>query len=85
VSKLFGYSVRAGNLAIETAAVVVMLGLVARPAHGQGSPADVTFAKSVQPFFAKNCYACHNPKLNTGGMNLEVYTSAALLSRDQDE
>ena len=62
-----------------------MLGLAATPTAGQGSPADATFIKSVQPFFAKNCYACHNPKLSTGGLNLEAYTSAALFSQDRDE
>ena len=76
---------RAANFAAETTAAVVMLGLVAVPAAGQESPADATFIKSVRPFFAKNCYVCHNPKLNTGGLNLEAYVSAALLSQDRDE
>src|SRR5271154_1537642 len=71
--------------AAEIAAVMVMLGLTLTPAAGQGSPADATFIKSVQPFFAKSCYACHNSKLNNGGLNLEAYTSAALLSQDRDE
>src|SRR5690242_18420796 len=75
----------AAKFAAGTAAAIVMLALAVTSAPGQGSPADDTFLRSVRPFFAKNCYACHNPKLNTGGLNLEVYTSAALLSRDQDE
>ena len=49
------------------------------------SGSEASFTKAVQPFFAKNCYTCHNPKLNTGGLNLEAYTSATLLSQDRDE
>src|SRR5207248_241804 len=41
-----------------------------------------TFTKSVQPFFARNCYACHNSKLSTSGLNLEAYGSAASLLQD---
>jgi mono/diheme cytochrome c family protein len=76
---------RAAKFAAEMAAAIVMPGLVVTPAAGQGSPADAAFIRSVQPFFAKNCYACHNPKLSTGGLNLEAYTSATLLSQDRDE
>jgi hypothetical protein len=34
---------------------------------------EKTFQNTVQPFFAKTCYQCHNAKLNTGGFNLEPY------------
>ena len=49
------------------------------------SAQSVAFAKSVQPFFAKNCYACHNAQNNSGGLNLESYTSATAFSQDGDE
>ena len=49
------------------------------------SPDAATFTKSVQPFFARNCYACHNSKLSTSGLNLEVYSSASSLSQDRSE
>ena len=48
------------------------------------TPDSLGFTRSVQPFFAKNCYTCHNPKLNSGGLNLEAYTSAPSLSQDRD-
>ncbi len=76
---------RGGKLIAETAAAVVMLGLAATPAAGQGSPADTTFIKSVRPFFAKNCYACHSSRLSSGGLNLESYGSAASFFEDPDE
>lgn len=47
-------------------------------------PDSTIFAKSVQPFFAKNCYTCHNSKLSSGGLNLEAYTSATTLSEARD-
>ena len=43
------------------------------------------FSRSIQPFLAKNCYACHNAKLKTGGLNFEGYTSAAAVAQNQDD
>src|SRR6476646_6485367 len=43
------------------------------------------FTNSVQPFFAKNCYACHNAKLKIGGLNLEAYASAPPAAPNRDE
>ncbi len=49
-------------------------------------PADSTeFGKSIQPFFAKNCYACHSAKVKTSGLNLEAYSSAASIAQDREE
>ncbi len=76
---------RAVKLAAETAAAVVLLGFTASPAFAQGSAADATFTKSIQPFFAKNCFACHSSKLSSGGLNFEAYGSAALFFQDRDE
>jgi hypothetical protein len=35
------------------------------------------FGKTVQPVIAKNCFACHNEKLNVGGLSLEFKDHAA--------
>jgi hypothetical protein len=35
------------------------------------------FDKSIQPFLAQNCYACHNAQLKSGNLNLEKYQTAA--------
>src|SRR6266567_765239 len=43
------------------------------------------FGKSVQPFFAQNCYSCHNAKLKTSGLNLEAYVSATSATQDREE
>ena len=49
--------------------------------------ADVpTFAHTVQPFFAKNCYACHSAQIQTSGLNLQALTAASVTqNRDQWE
>ena len=68
-------------------AVLPWFGRADEPSSGSEpkSADSAGFAKTVQPFFAKNCYTCHNPKLNTGGLNLEAYTSATSLSQDSDQ
>src|SRR4029077_5187050 len=66
---------------VAVMAVIPWLGRADEPSSGS----EAGFTKAVQPFFAKNCYTCHNPRLNTGGLNLEAYTSANLLSQDRDE
>src|SRR5215467_12878347 len=43
-----------------------------------------TFDKSVQPFLAKNCYACHNPETKSGGLNLKAYRNADSLRADRE-
>jgi hypothetical protein len=42
---------------------------------------DPTFEKSVQPFFASNCYTCHNDERQTGDLSLETFKTAASLSK----
>jgi hypothetical protein len=39
--------------------------------------ADSTFQSSVQPFVAKNCFGCHNDKVQSGGLNLKAATDIA--------
>lgn len=39
---------------------------------------DETFNKQVQPFLARNCYACHNEKISTANLNLSAFTSGEL-------
>ena len=44
---------------------------------------DLTFDKVVQPFFANNCYSCHNEEKHTARLNLELFDSAASLTKDR--
>ena len=45
---------------------------------------SATFEKTVQPFFAENCYACHNSDLKTAKLDLESYKTADSILRDRD-
>jgi mono/diheme cytochrome c family protein len=53
--------------------------------RSNSAPGEKTFHDSVQPFFAKNCYQCHNTKLNTGGLNLEAYTTPDAATKNRDK
>lgn len=69
--------------------VCVALFVFDRRAQSADAPAqtpaqtDPTFEKVVQPFFANNCYTCHNEELKTGYLSLETFKTAASLSRDR--
>jgi hypothetical protein len=43
-----------------------------------------TFQKTVQPFFAENCYTCHNSELKTAKLDLESYKTADSIVKDSD-
>ncbi|MGI8992393.1 MAG: DUF1592 domain-containing protein [Bryobacteraceae bacterium] len=45
---------------------------------------ETQFHETVQPLFAKYCYACHNGKIKSGALNLEAYTTAASVARDRE-
>ena len=47
--------------------------------------APPVFKTDIQPFFAKNCFGCHNAKMNTGGLNLQAYESADSVLEDRDK
>jgi len=49
-----------------------------------GTESSIVFDHSVRPFFSKNCYGCHNPKLKSGSLNLELYRDPASLAQDRD-
>lgn len=51
------------------------------PAQDPPKP-DQTFEKVVQPFFANNCYECHNEDRHTAGLNLEALNTLAAFSKD---
>jgi mono/diheme cytochrome c family protein len=47
------------------------------------TPTDSIFEKAVQPFFANNCYSCHNEERQTGDLSLEAFKTALSLRRDR--
>ncbi len=63
--------------------------LVVIHAVAQAAPPDDGYTETVQPFLRRNCVACHNDQLNSGGMNFSPYLTAtpsvALKDREQWE
>lgn len=43
------------------------------------------FAQTIQPFFAENCYVCHNTKKQSGELNLEQYKTSAAVAENRDQ
>jgi len=50
----------------------------------KSTSAAVAFAKSVRPFLAKNCYGCHNARLQSGKLDLEAYKTAPSMTQESD-
>ena len=44
--------------------------------------ASESFQTAIQPFISKNCVACHNDKMQSGGLNLKA---AADVAKSRDE
>src|ERR1700682_108608 len=69
--------------------VCVALFVFDRRAQSADAPAqtpaqtDAVFEKVVQPFFATNCYTCHNEERQTGDLSLEAFKTGTSLSRDR--
>ena len=59
-------------------ALLVSAAVVSSAAEGP------SFEKSVQPFLAKNCYTCHNAKLQSGKLDLESYKTALSVTQDRE-
>jgi len=43
------------------------------------------FASKVQPFLARNCYACHNAKLQSGGLNMQDFQAAGAVAQNREK
>jgi uncharacterized protein DUF1592/uncharacterized protein DUF1588/uncharacterized protein DUF1587/uncharacterized protein DUF1585/uncharacterized protein DUF1595/cytochrome c len=45
-------------------------------ADGTNTPQNSGYADSVRPFLSRTCFACHNARLQSGGLNLEAFQTA---------
>src|SRR5580704_13736158 len=52
------------------------------PVCASASPA--IFETTIQPFLAKDCYACHNSKTASGKLNLEGYKTAGSVIEERE-
>jgi hypothetical protein len=42
-----------------------------------------SFDSTVRPFLAKNCYECHNSKLQSGGVNFTLFKTSAAVGQER--
>ncbi|MCM3870289.1 MAG: DUF1592 domain-containing protein [Pyrinomonadaceae bacterium] len=77
------------RMLIVLGGLLVGVALLDRHAQSADSPTqaitqtDPTFDKSVRPFFAKNCYTCHNDEEQTAKLSLEAFKTSASLSKER--
>jgi mono/diheme cytochrome c family protein len=60
-------------LLVSLALAQALSGQARNPARAQE-----TYQKTVLPVLSRNCFACHNEKLQTAGLNLEAYRDASV-------
>ena len=59
-------------------------GLAQQTPGPNGDEPAASFAGTVKPFLAQNCYGCHNGDLQSGGLNLQSFTTAESAMADRD-
>lgn len=78
------------SLALLALAIASLPWLEAGPAAGptkdvaKRANSGEQFSKSVQPFLASHCYACHNEKLKTADVNLAGFKTAKSVADDPE-
>ncbi len=51
--------------------LIVVLAVAPLCVHAQAPDTAPNYARDIQPIFAKNCYACHGEKMQSGGLRLD--------------
>jgi len=69
------------NLARLLIMLAVLAGWAVLPARQEAQSKGGDFEKTIQPFLADNCIACHNEKRKSGELNLETYKTAASVTQ----
>jgi cytochrome c553 len=64
-------------------ALTLFAPLLATAATTSDRPDQAGFQSSVLPFLTKTCYGCHGAKLQSAGLNLQLYTSADSVAPDR--
>ncbi len=71
------------SLIVLIPALWFVAGSTAQQARNVQKAAD--FDKAIQPFFAENCYVCHNTKKQSGELNLEQYKNSAAVLQHREQ
>ncbi|MEP7337172.1 MAG: DUF1587 domain-containing protein, partial [Acidobacteriota bacterium] len=72
---------RRKNLARLLFVLAVLAGWALVPARQDAQSKGGDFEKTIQPFLADNCIACHNEKRKSGELNLETFKTSASITQ----
>lgn len=61
-----------------------LLSLMIPARQVQSAEDSDAFAQTIRPFLTANCTTCHNPDLQSGGLNLEAFRSAASITENRE-
>src|SRR5262249_54015586 len=67
-----------GMLLVAGACSGIAVGLLLGQNRNSAGDSSAEFQRAVLPVLAKNCFACHNQKLNTANLNLEIFRDSSL-------
>jgi hypothetical protein len=60
---------------------LVSLQIFSGQVRQQSAATDRTFESQIKPFLARQCYSCHNEKLNTANLNLQALSDDAAAAK----
>jgi mono/diheme cytochrome c family protein len=72
-------------LATATAAAVLLAADSASRTAASSTKPGAAFDSTVKPVLARNCFACHNEQLSSGGLNIAPYLNAASVTQQRDQ
>ncbi len=72
---------RRKNLARVLIVLAVLTAWALVPSRQEAQSKSDEFEKTIQPFLADNCVACHNEKRKSGELNLDTYKTAASITQ----
>jgi hypothetical protein len=72
------------RISFALAAGFALAGLAQQSPAPKVNKAAASFAGTVKPFLEQNCYGCHNGDLQSGGLNLQSYTTAESAMADRN-
>ncbi len=74
-----------GLLLSASAAVLAAETPATTPSPAVDPARNAAFAKTIQPFFAQNCFSCHDAEHHKGDLNLQSFTDAGAVEKNRDE
>jgi mono/diheme cytochrome c family protein len=72
------------SVAVTGVSLLLCLAFAPSRWRAQGAQSPPESDRTVQAFFARTCYACHNAELRSGGMNLETLQTGSGITQNRE-